>query len=200
MKKTVIFMLTAALAFSLIGPADAKKKKPKKTAPATPVSLQFYLRSDEACEAPFLSLTDAEDGDCIYGDTGFYDALGDDFTQNYVAADGVPLVLDVTKPVTGSIGIRGWNTAGGVGMAEIDLVLLATIGGEEKELGTYNEAYTVGPAETHMVEFEMALDPALAGLTVETLTLAVNSHGTTAGGRGVEHDEPVASMTIPALK
>lgn len=101
----------------------AKKKKPKKLPAPVPAALQFFLRSDADCAAPFLSLTDAEDGDCIYDDDVDNDEDG--------AADGVPLTLDTMPKVT-------------------------------------------------------TLDSAPAGATV--------------GGRGVEHDEPVSSIQVPALQ
>lgn len=202
MKKTIILGLVALLAVSVVGPAAAKKKKPKpKPAPAA-VSLQYFLRSDEACEAPFLSLTDGEDSDCVYGDTGFspvWDAAGEDFSSYYAAADGLPLVFDTSRKITGSMSIRGWNGTG-VGNAEVNIALIATIAGEEKEIGTYTESYTAGPQHVQNVVFEMTIDPALAGVTVEGLTLAVDANGTTLGGRGVEHDDAVPSVTIPALK
>jgi hypothetical protein len=101
--------------------------------------------------------------------------------------------------VTGSISLRGWNGAG-VGAAEIDLTLIATIAGEEVELGSYQESYTAGPQETKVITLDLALDPKFAGAVVEGLKLDVFSHGNTAGGRGVEQDEPVSSITIPAFQ
>ena len=200
MKKLVTLAVVVALALVVVGPADAKKKKPKKLAP---VAVQYFLRTAEDCAAPFLSTTDGEDVDCIYGNTGFSavgEATGEDWSMTYVAADGLPLVLDGAGKVTGTIGVRGWNTYGGIGDSEVDLVLTATIAGEEKEIGTYNHAYSAGPAHHESIEFEIPLDPALSGLTVEALSLNFHSHGLTLGGRGVEHDEPVSSITIPALQ
>lgn len=203
LKKIVTLMMVGLLAVGVLGPASAKKKKPKKPPAPTPVELQFFLRSDADCAAPFLSLTDAEDGDCIYGDDGLADVYQDsgllDMVDHYVAADGVPLTLDPTRKVTGSIGIRGWNGTG-VGAAEIEITLIATIAGEEKELGTYSESYTAGPQETKTITFEMAPDAALAGAVVEGLQLDVYAHGTVVGGRGVEHDEPVSFIKVPALQ
>lgn len=200
MKKVVTLAVVAALALVVVGPADAKKKKPKKLSPA---AVQYFLRTAEDCTAPFLSTTDGEDVDCIYGDTGFSavgEAAGEDWSMTYVASDGLPLVLDTAGKVTGSMAIRGWNTAGGIGEAEVDLVLSATIAGEEKEIGTFNHAYSAGPAHVETIEFEMVLDPALAGVTLDGMSLNVYAHGLTVGGRGVEHDDVVPSITIPALQ
>lgn len=201
MKKILVLLVVGALAVGVLGPAAAKKKK-KPKAPV-PVELQYFLRTDADCAAPFLSLKDAEDGDCIYGDGGLADVYSQsgllDMTSHYVAADGLPVTLDPTRHVTGEVAIRGWNGTG-VGAAEIEFTLIATIAGEEKELGTYSESYTAGPQETKVIAFEMTLDPALAGATVEALTLDVNAHGVTVGGRGVEHDEPVSSIQVPALQ
>lgn len=205
MKRFVIPVLVVVLAVSLIGPATAAKRKKKKKKAPTPIELQFFLRTNGDCAAPFLSLTDGEDGDCVYGDGGaigeVYQATGVlDVVMHYAAADGLPLKLDASRHLTGSIGIRGWNGAGGVGPAEIDMTLIGTIAGEEVELATYSEAYTAAPDEVKMIELDLEIDPKFAGAVVETLTLDVYSHGYTLAGRGVEHDEPVASITIPAFK
>jgi hypothetical protein len=203
-KKLVIFALVAVLAVSLLGPATAAKKKKKKKKVPTPIELQFFLRTNGDCAAPFLSLTDGEDGDCVYGDGGIigeiYQATGIlDTVNHYVASDGIPLTLDTSRHVTGSIGIRGWNGAG-VGPAETDITLFGTIAGEEVELATFNESYTAGPQHVQMIELDLELDPKFAGAVIEGLKLDVYAHGNTIAGRGVEHDEPVAFITIPALQ
>lgn len=203
MKRFVVLALTAALVVGLLGPADAKKKKPKPPKAPTPIELQFLLRMDADCVAPFLSLTDAEDGDCVYGDGGVNDVYLEsgvlDPVMHYVAADGLPLTLDASRHVTGSIGLRGWNGSG-VGPAEIDIVLFGTIAGEEVQLASYQESYTAGPDETKIITLDLAIDPKFAGAIVEGLKLDVYSHGPTAGGRGVEHDEPLSFIKIPALQ
>jgi hypothetical protein len=201
-KKTIILVLVAILGISLIGPATAKRKKRKPKAPV-PVELPYFLRMDAECTAPSLSLVDAEDPDCVYGDGGLADAYQEagllDMVAHYVAADGLPFVLDTARHVTGSIGIRGWNGAG-VGDAQVDITLFGTIAGEEVELGTYSEAYTPLPQETKVIELDLEIDPAFAGATIEGLKLDIYSHGLTLGGRGVEHDEPVSMIKVPALK
>ncbi|MEA2452647.1 MAG: hypothetical protein QOG04_1357 [Actinomycetota bacterium] len=200
MKRFLVLALSASLVLGVIGVAEAKKKKPK--APV-PVSLQFFLRADADCVAPTLSLTDGEDGDCIYGDGGLNDlylqsgAL--DPVMHYVASDGLPLTLDAGRHITGTIGLRGWNGAG-VGSAQVDIVLFGTIAGEEVELGSYQETYTAGPQEVKAIALDLVIDPKFAGAIVSALKLDVYSHGQTAGGRGVEHDEPISSITIPAFK
>lgn len=205
MRKALITILVVALAATLIGPATAaKKKKKKKPKAPTPIEQQFFLRTDGDCAAPFLSLTDGEDADCVFGDGGIvgeiYQETGVlDTVMHYVAADGLPLTLDASRNLTGSIAIRGWNGLG-VGPAEIDITLLGTIAGEEVELATFSESYTAGPQEVKMIELDLELDEGFAGATVEGLTLDVHAHGNTVTGRGVEHDDPVAFIIVPALE
>ena len=212
MKKLVTIAVVGALAFGLLGPAEAKKKK-KPKAPV-PVEVQFFLHTEENCEVFSLTLTDGEDAtDCAFV---IDDMFNDDplpiqgpVVDSYTASEGVPLKLDPTRKVTGSITLRGTggSLAGqpielGMGNAEVDLTLKATIAGEEKVLGTYTESYTVlAPNQRHQIDFELTLDPALAGTTIDALVLDVFTHGTVVGGRGVEHDAEVPpSIKVPALQ
>jgi hypothetical protein len=206
-KKTITLVLVGLLAFVVLGPAAAKKKKPKKPSAPVPVEVQYFLRTEEACEAPFLSTTDGEDvSDCFFGVDDMFNeyaaaqaAIGDP-VDHYVAADGLPLKLDAARKAVGTISIRGWNGTG-VGSAVVDLTLKATIAGEEKELGTFSHSYTAGPNQVEQVDFEITIDPAVAGLVAEGLTLDVYAHGNIILGRGVEHDsDPAPSITIPAFK
>lgn len=206
MRKTLTLALAALLAVALLGPASAaKKKKPKKPPAPAPVELQFFLRAPESCTEAFLSLTDAEDADCVYVDSGLnavygasQGALADPW-MHYPAADGVPFTLDPTRKVIAAIGTRGANGAG-AGPTSFEFVLVAEIAGEEKELATHTESGTFGPGETKLMEFEMELDPALAGAVVDALRLDVYVDGGLVGGRGIEHDEPVSSLKVPALQ
>lgn len=210
MKKIVIVALATLLLVALLGPASAAKKKKKpKTPPApAPVELQFFLRAEADCAEAFLSLTDAEDVDCVYGDTAInpvYGAtqtvpvIGTDPWLHYPAADGVPFTLDPTRKVAATIATRGWNGTG-AGDVEFQFVLVGEIAGEEKELGTHTQPGTYGPGDVATMEFEIALDPALAGAVVDALRLDVYIDGAPVAGRGIEHDEPVSSIKVPALQ
>lgn len=202
MKKVIIAVLVTVLALSLIGPATAKKKKRKKAEP-TPIELQYFMRRADCgtdADNPHLSLTDAEDVDCAFATQMAADTGAFDMRIPYVAADGLPLTLDVSRTAAGTITIRNWNGAG-AGNVVLDLELIGTIAGEEKVLGTYSESFIALPTQSHTTEYEIELDQSLAGALVEGLTLAVFTHGQTVGIAGmVEHDEPPSVITIPALQ
>ena len=200
MKKIITFVLVGVLAFGVLGPATAKKKAKKPV----PVDLQFFMRRDDCAtdaDNPHLSLTDAEDADCFGGASMLNEVLGKEATAElYPAADGVPVKLDPTRKVTGSISMRNWNGAG-AGNVDVDLELIALIGGEEKPVGTFSTSYIAVPAQTEVIPYEMDLDPAVAGAVAEGLTLSVYHHGVNVGiAGGIEHDDPVSFITIPALK
>lgn len=200
----MILMLVGLLGLAVLGPAAAKKKKPKKPPAPVPVELQFFMRRDNCnsdADNPHLSLTDSpDDVECIPSAT-LNNVYGPEIaTELYPAADGVPLTLDPSRKVTGSISFRSWNGVG-VGPVDVDIKLLGVIGGEEKELGAVQTSYTAVPAETAVVTYEMSLDPALAGMVAEGLTLTVFTHGANVGiAGGVEHDDPVSFVKIPALQ
>ncbi|HEX2293688.1 MAG TPA: hypothetical protein VHN37_00065 [Actinomycetota bacterium] len=203
MKKVITIGLAGLLAVSLLGPAAAAKKKKKKPPAPAPVELQFFMRRDDCntdADNPHLSLTDAEDFDCIPSAT-LNNVYGPEIaTDVYPAADGVPLTLDPTRKVTGSLSLRSWNGAG-IGIVDVDIKLLGVIAGEEKELGAVQTSYTAVPAETAVVTYEIELDPALAGAVAEGLTLTVFTHGANAGiAGGVEHDDPPSWVKVPALQ
>lgn len=206
MKKTLTLALAALLAIALLGPASAaKKKKPKKPPAPVPVELQYFLRAPESCTDAFLSLTDGEDADCVYVDSGLNpvyaatEGLIADPVMHYPAADGVPFTLDPARKVIAAIATRGANGAG-AGPTSFDFVLIGEIAGEEKELATHTESGTFGPGEVKTMEFEMDLDPALAGAVVDALRLEIYVDGGLVGGRGIEHDAPVSSIKVPALQ
>jgi hypothetical protein len=209
-RKTITLMLVAVLALAVTGPVAAKKKKKPRPAP---VDVQYFLRTGEGCELS-LSLTDGEDAsDCFYGVDDMFNeypqlqgnAVFAEGTDHYIAAEGLPLTLDPTRKATGTISIRAYGAPGtltfGIGNAEVDLTLKATVAGEEKELGTFTHAYTAGPNHVEVVEFEIPIDPAFAGVVAEGLTLDVWTHGTVLFGRGIEHDSEIPpSIKVPALK
>lgn len=203
MRKIVIFMLVGLLGVAVLGPAAAKKKKPKKPAAPVPVELQYFLRAPESCTTDsFLSLTDGTDADCVYVDSAtnaVATAAGLDAWMHYPAVDGLPLTLDTARKVVATIATRGANGTG-AGPTSFEFVLVGTVAGEEKELARHTESGTFGPGEIKTMEFEMTLDPALAGAILEGLRLDVYVEGPALVGRGIEHDEPVSSIKVPALK
>ena len=202
-KKIVTLGLVGLLALGLLSPASAAKKKKKPKAPV-PVEVQFFLRADDGCPEPYLSTeAGSADGFCYYGVDDMFNEYGADAAfgdpvDHYVATDGVPLKLDPARKVTGSITISGWAGTG-IGPAELDVTLKGTIAGEEKVLGTFAESYTGEPNVDHVSEFEITIDPALAGAVLDGLTLDVYSHGTTLFGRGAEHNGQ-SFIKVPAFQ
>lgn len=208
MKKLITLALVALLAFSVVGPAAAKKKKPKKPAAPVPVELQFFMRRDDCAtdvDNPHLSLTDSpEDVECAATDAMLSDVYHDaglvDPTTAHPAADGVPFTIDPSRKASGLIAIRSWNGAG-AGQAVVDLEVVATVNGEEVSLGTFSETYVAAPDTTYEFPYELTLDPALAGGVVTDLSVNVYTHGQTVGMHGmIEYDAPVSFFKVPALK
>jgi hypothetical protein len=206
-KRFVALVLAGLLAFVIAGPASSKKK-PKPKPKLKKVSVQFFLHTEEGCSGQYLlTLADGEDAtDCFFGVDDMLNeypeaepAIGNP-VDSYVASEGVPLTLDASRKVTGTMTLVGWAGTG-VGDAEVDITLKATIAGEEKEIGTLNHAYSPGPEHAETVEFEFTIDPTLNKAVADTLALDVYTHGNVLFGRGIEHDSEVPpSLTVPALK
>ena len=101
-------------------------------------------------------------------------------------SDGLPLRLDVTRPVRGVVSVWSWHLVSdygpmGVGEAQVTARLTGTARGEEVLIGeTTTDPYTVTPESGHYeVEFEITPDAVAEGLLFEELTLSLRTSGTT---------------------
>src|SRR5687768_3422519 len=149
-----------------------------------------------------LSLMDGTDGACWAVDAGILYELIEQAAQNgapfdssilweqYPAEDGVPLTLDAAKPITGEIHLYGGDCVVdpacspvglSAGEATFRIRVIATIAGEEKEIGTYEETFTATPGETYTIKPEVKIDPALQGALVEAFRVDVFRGGTAYG-------------------
>lgn len=220
MKRFVVLGLTAALVVGLMGPADAKKKKPKPPKTTVPVSVdqKYFLRSDNDCDGPrALSITDGVDGECHFFDSGvIYEALTEaglltveDLAHEWVAADGLPLALDATRPITGEISTSSLacatadvcSPAGvGAGSAKLVVVVLAEIAGEEKELGRFEESFQVVPGGAHTSKVSVQPDAALNLSQVTAFRILTWLHGAAVGHGQIELDDPASFVTVPNWK
>ena len=226
MKKAIVIALTAALVGSAFAAAPAvakkKKKKPKKPA-VVQVDQKFFLRRDGCgtdADNTRLSLEDGADTGCWYVDAGIlYELIAqaaangapfnpDVLWEPYPADSGVPLTLDASKPIGGEITFYGGQCVVdpvcspvgiSAGQATVRIRAIATIAGEDVELGTFEDSFTAVPGSTHTSKVEIAIDPALNGVSIEALRIEIFKGGAAYGPGGVEYDEPASFITVPAF-
>jgi hypothetical protein len=222
MKKALVLALVATLvAGALVAPATAKKKKGKKPV-VSQLDQRYYLRRD-GCgsdnDNTRLSTTDGPDVGCWYSDSGIlYDVVTElfaaagediDLSEAYPAADGLPLKLDATKPITGELVLYGGDCIDDplpcspigitAGQARFEVKVYATIGGEEKEIGTFTDEFTATPGSTHTTKLSVPIDGALNGATVEAFRITVYRGGTAYGPGGISYDDPASFVSVPTL-
>lgn len=237
MRKTLIMLVVGGLVVGGLGaPATAKKKKKPKAA-LVQVDQKFFLRS-VGCSQPdvnfdYLSLTDAdEEIQCFYTGSGIRNTIGEQTgdacvedpngvnrcavasretaTRYFDAVDGIPIVLDTTKPITGSIWTEGGtcpvggvpcSPAGiGIGETTFDVSLVGKIGEEEITIGELSETYQVQPGTVHEVKLNMKIDPALAGKVFDTIDLRTWQGGVAVGhGVILTNGDTSSFISVPSL-
>lgn len=219
-------LLATALALGVVvgsfGVAEAAKKKKKPKPVPAPVQLdqKFFMRRD-ACEGAGadstdnarLSLADGPDEGgnlCGWLESGVFNeilvAAGEAPTADvWPVADGLPLTLDATKAITGSITLVSsrLNAAPdqGVAAGQSTLVvdLVGTSGGEDVSIGTASVDYAVTPAtSTYTVDFEIKVEGALDKKVLDSITMTTTIRGPMAGHGLYELDNPPSTVTIPA--
>lgn len=181
MRKAIAAAVVLVLVVA-VGPVQAKKK-PK----LVPTNVTYYsVGSGDACGS--LTLTQGEgDGGCgnpFYGLLEPASPTGADPMQ-HLAVDGLPLTLDASKPITGSITVSSYtlNDIGpdvvGIGNAVLQISLTGTSGGEEVTIGEFESApYMVTPAQQdYVVEVEITPDEALNGKVFDSLTMSLKNTG-----------------------
>lgn len=178
-KKIAVLVALGLVAGSFAGTAEAKKKKPKpKPKPAAQVDVQFTLGHDgEAC---ILSVTPTPgDGDCGSPLWGIPGAQLDPDARSASAVDGLPLTVDATKPIKGTIVFESYAIAlgpdvAGIGQPQVTITATATSGGAEVPLGEFtSDPYVVTPNQVqYPVEFEIPVPAEHDKKVLDGLTLS----------------------------
>ena len=151
---------------------------------ATPAAeaTRFYLRRDgcgTSSDNPHLSVTSGTDGGDGCGIVlNSVVGLGGDVDQgafvDFPASDGMPLALDASRAVSGTIDITG--TA--VGAVEVDVSLEGLVGGDGVPVGTTTTTTVLDPTVSdNPVAFTIQPDASLAGKDLQGLDLRVHIHG-----------------------
>lgn len=230
MKKVLVLMVVGGLLFGgVLAPAQAKKKKKPAI---VHVDQKFYLRST-GCPASsdnsdFLSVTDAdEEVQCFFTGSGIRNEIGDQTgtvgaqgnnavsdrataTRVWDTTDGIPIVLDASKPITGQIWTSGGacpvggvpcSPAGlGIGETTADVAVVGFVGDTEVVIGELADTYQVQPGTVHEIKIEIKIDPALNGTTFDKIELRTWQHGAAVGHGVVNTNADTSSfISVPAL-
>ena len=214
-----VSMMAAVVATSLLGPAEAAKKKKKPKAPA-PVQADatYFLRRDGECGTDgvtFLSLVDAPDvdpGSCGNSNYGIpANATGaDPVVYGTREADGVPVTLDATKDITGLVGVKSRSAAAqgqgvrfGVGKTTLNVEMIGVTADGPKTIGTAAVAYDVTPGtldQIYEVEFTIKPDAALDKVVFTSLSLALSNSGNSFSHGFYTTDNPSSYFKIGTWK
>ena len=128
---------------------------------ATPTagSTRFYLRRDgcgTSADNPHLSVTNGTDGGDGCGLVLTIVGVGGTADQgafvDYPSTDGMPLTLDASRPVTGTIDLQSFGItdpyAAGVGMVTVSVSLEALYQGNGVTVGSDSENVLITPTQT----------------------------------------------------
>jgi hypothetical protein len=151
-------------------------------APSAAGATRFYLRRDgcgTSNDNPHLSVTSGTDGGDGCGIVlNAVVGLGGDVDQgafvDFPASDGMPLSLDSSRAVTGTIDITGIA----VGAVEVNVSLEALAGGRGVPVGSTTTTTVLDPTVSdNAVAFTIPPDTSLAGTDLQGLDLRVHIHG-----------------------
>ena len=151
-------------------------------AASDPQTTRFYLRRDgcgTSSDNPHLSTTNGTDaGDGCGLVINAVAGVGGDVDQgafvDFPATDGMPLALDTSRSITGTIDVTG--TA--VGLVEMDVSLEALVGGQGVSIGSDTESFLLDPTVSdNPVPFTVVPSAALANADLQGLDLRVHIHG-----------------------
>ncbi len=220
MRRLLALALVGGLVFGSFGAAEAakkKKKKPPQPPAPTVVSVEqkMFLRGNSCSgeNRDWLSTTDADEAlECWYTGAGLPNELlvasgqrtREAVSREWEAQDGIPFVLDATKPLTGEITTAsgcGVLTAlpcspVGVGAGEhiLDITVIGVIGGADKELGKMTETFTILPGQTHTTKLNIKLDASANGATLDGIKVLTYQHGRSVGHGIIKTNDPNSSF------
>ena len=211
MRKFLLIALVMGLIAGNMGaPAVAAKKKKKK---AAPVAVTFWLahESDDCADdaARVLKLTEATEGSNC-GNLGYgapypvTNGAALSLPMTFMTVEGVPLVLDASQPITGTIMVSSRSVAAGVpaflgaGQATTKGVLTGTTSEGAQELGTFESTYAVTPAAgVYEVAFEIQPPAELDKVTFTSLDISLHTEGAVVNHGYFRTLDPASSFTVP---
>jgi hypothetical protein len=150
---------------------------------------RFYLRRDgcgTASDNPHLSVASGTDGGDGCGLVLTIVGVGGTADQgafvDYPSTDGMPLTLDASRPVTGTIDLESFGItdplAAGVGMVTVSVSLEALDQGNGVTVGSDSEQVLVTPSQTaYPVAFTIQPNGALDKADLSGLDLRVHLEG-----------------------
>lgn len=223
MTKRYFSLMTAlALVAGVLGALPAKAQATSEA--------KFFLAST-GCPAAdtnfdFLTVTDLDDEiECFYTAAGLRADIGEAVgntpatsdretaTRRWDTVDGIPLVLDATRPVAGEIYTSGGQCAAtvsgvplcspvgaSVGQVILEIGLVGVTQGKEIEMGTQTDEFDSVPGNPHLTELSIQPDASLTGTTFETVELRTWIHGASVGHGVVKTTgEANSFITVPTL-
>jgi hypothetical protein len=210
MRRSIVVLLVVALAFGALAPAQAKKKKKKKPVPVEVTYNVGY--QGEACVLSVTTDLATEDGSCgdPFAGSTTGPVAGSGEPVRVTAVDGLPLTLDASKPITGTLHMGSYTLAAladagagqplGFGEAQWHIVLTGTSGGTDITIGEVDtEAYTVMPGTgDYEVTFEITPPTETAKKVFDALTLSLEQTGS-ATLHGALQPDGTSSLVLGAF-
>ncbi|HVF53745.1 MAG TPA: hypothetical protein VNC78_09100 [Actinomycetota bacterium] len=235
MRKALVLMIVGALVVGAsVLPAHAAKKKKPKPAGLVQADLPLYFMST-GCPATggnfdFLTATDSDaEVECFYTGSGIRNEIGDstgtvgaggnnavtgreEATRLWDAVDGIPMTLDASKNITGSIWTQGGEcpvadpapcSPVGLGFGEVvvDIAIVGTSAGAEVIIAELSESYSVTPGSPHEIALDVDIDAALQGKVLDTFEVRTWIHGMSVGHGVIKTNGDTSSVvTVPVLR
>ncbi len=211
MRKLFSVVVLAAVVGGIVGATPASAGLVGKTS-------KFYLRDDNACENPnYLSRKDGPDSGCWQSDSFLNEPIisqaglidRDAIADHFEARDGVPLILNAKKAITGTLVTYSGSCIDasvpcspvglGAGQAQVDVIVRGYIGGAEVLLGEQTSTFEVVPGDPHTTEVNIELDDALNKKKLTSLRVSVFFHGVAIFHSGVNLDDPASFINVPTF-
>ena len=191
--------LITGLLFGSLGVADAAKRKP--------TTKKFYLHypaEGGTCGTRFMDIVDSPDSGCgftfqaaneVFVQTGAQEPL----TADWMAAKGLPLVLNGSKPITASIGLASFVGTPSAGAAKLHLVLEGTAGGQLITLIDETKEMQLTGQAGQTFDFSVKPPKSANGKKLTSLVAYTTVHGVS-NTHGIELDSPAAFISVPTYK
>jgi hypothetical protein len=157
-------------------------------APAAAGSTTFYLRRDgcgTANDNPHLSVTSGTDAGDGCGLILTVVGVGGDVDHgafvDYPSQDGMPLTLDASRAVTGTIDLQSIALEGqgvATGLIQVDVTMEALVNGNGVTIGSDSESVLATPTATdYPVAFTIQPNTALDRVDLSGVDLRIHVHG-----------------------